>query len=87
MIEPAQHGVATVVGNHTENFRDIVSLFQSRNAVRIVGPAELPLVLMELLGNEAERGGLGQRAAETMRSQAGATARTADALMELMARP
>ena len=38
IIEPAQHGVATVVGNHTENFRDIVSLFQSRDAVRIVGP-------------------------------------------------
>ena len=28
IIEPAQHGVATVVGNHTENFRDIVSLFR-----------------------------------------------------------
>ena len=24
IIEPAQHGVAIVVGNHTENFRDIV---------------------------------------------------------------
>jgi 3-deoxy-D-manno-octulosonic-acid transferase len=87
IIEPAQYGVATVVGNHTENFRDIVNLFQSRNAVRVVGPAELPLVLMELLANDAERRGLGQRAAETMRSQAGATARTADELMGLMARP
>ena len=27
ILEPAQHGVATVVGNQTENFRDIVSLF------------------------------------------------------------
>jgi 3-deoxy-D-manno-octulosonic-acid transferase len=87
IIEPAQHGVATVVGNHTENFREIVSLFQSRNAVRVVGPAELPLVLMELLANDAERRALGRRAAETMRSQVGATARTAVALMELMARP
>ena len=34
IIEPAQHGVAIVVGNHTENFRDIVGLFQSRDAVR-----------------------------------------------------
>jgi 3-deoxy-D-manno-octulosonic-acid transferase len=87
IIEPAQYGVATVVGNHTENFRDVVNLFQSRNAVRVVGPAELPLVLMELLANDAERRGLGQRAAETMRSQAGATARTADELMGLMTRP
>jgi 3-deoxy-D-manno-octulosonic-acid transferase len=87
IIEPAQHGVATVVGNHTENFRDIVSLFQSRDAVRIVGPAELPLVLLELLANDAERLALGQRAGETMRSQLGATARTADELQELLARP
>ena len=87
IIEPAQYGVATVVGNHTENFRDIVSLFHSRDAVRIVGPAELPLVLLELLANDEERKALGQRAAETMRSQIGATARTADKLQELLARP
>ena len=86
IIEPAQHGVATVVGTHTENFREIVSLFQSRDAVRIVGPAELPLVLLELLANDKERRALGQWAAETMRSQIGATARTADELQELLAR-
>jgi 3-deoxy-D-manno-octulosonic-acid transferase len=86
IIEPAQHGVATVVGNHTENFRDIVKLFQDRDAVRIVGPAELPLVLIELLANDAERTALGKRAAETMQSQAGATARTADELHRLLAK-
>jgi 3-deoxy-D-manno-octulosonic-acid transferase len=84
IIEPAQHGVAIVVGNHTENFRDIVSLFQSRGAVKIVGPAELPLVFLDLLANEEARRGLGQRAAETMRSQTGATARTVAALQELL---
>ncbi len=87
IIEPAQHGVAIVVGNHTENFRDIVSLFQSRDAVRIVGPAELPLMLLELLGNDAERKALGERAAETMRTQIGATARTASELEKLLAQP
>ena len=85
IIEPAQYGVATVVGNHTENFRDIVSLFQSRRAVRIVGPAELPLVLLELLGDDDKRKALGQRALETLRSQTGATARTADELERLLA--
>jgi 3-deoxy-D-manno-octulosonic-acid transferase len=85
IIEPAQHGVAIMVGNHTENFRDIVSLFQSRDAVRIVGPAELPLVWMELLANDSERKALGHRAAETMRSQTGASARTADELQNLLA--
>jgi 3-deoxy-D-manno-octulosonic-acid transferase len=87
IIEPAQHGVATLVGNHTENFRDIVNLFQSRDALRIVGPAELPLVLLELLANDSERKALGWRAAETMRSQIGATTRTADELQRLQARP
>jgi 3-deoxy-D-manno-octulosonic-acid transferase len=86
IIEPALHGVAIVVGNHTENFRDIVGLFESRDAVRVVGPAELPLVLMELLANDGQRQGLGRRAAETMRSQLGATERTVEALLELAAR-
>src|SRR5579864_5002676 len=85
IIEPAQHGVAIVTGNHTENFRDIVALFQSRDAVRIVGMAELPLTLMHLLANDAERRALGRRAQETVRSQMGATSRTLQALKTLIA--
>jgi 3-deoxy-D-manno-octulosonic-acid transferase len=85
IIEPARHGVAIVVGNHTENFRDIIWLFQTHNAVRIVGPAELPLVLMELISGDAERKAMGQRAAETLRAQAGATAKTVAALEKLLA--
>jgi 3-deoxy-D-manno-octulosonic-acid transferase len=84
IIEPARHGIAIVVGNHTENFRDIISLFQSRDALRVVGPAELPLVLMELISNEAERRALGQRAAETLRSQSGASEKTVTALEKLL---
>ena len=80
IIEPAQHGVAIVTGNHTENFRDIVALFQGRDAVRIVGLAELPLTLMNLLADDDERHALGQRALGTIRSQMGATARTVEAL-------
>jgi 3-deoxy-D-manno-octulosonic-acid transferase len=87
IIEPALYGVAIVTGNHTENFRDIVGLFQSRDAVRIVGPAELPLVLMELLSDDAERAAMGHRAAETLRSQMGATKKTVEALCKLLANP
>jgi 3-deoxy-D-manno-octulosonic-acid transferase len=86
IIEPAQYGVAIVVGNHTENFRDIVNLFRSRDAVRIVGPAELPLVLMELLADDEERRALGSRAAGTMRSQIGSTERTVQELLTLLAK-
>jgi 3-deoxy-D-manno-octulosonic-acid transferase len=84
IIEPARHGVPIVVGNHTENFRDIVGLFQSRDAIRVVGPAELPLVFLELFSHEAERAALGKRAAETLRSQTGATEKTIQALEKLL---
>lgn len=84
IIEPAQHGVAIVTGNHTENFRDIVGLFQSRDAVRIVGVSELPLTLMHLVDHDAERMALGRRAKETILSQMGATTRTLEALKSLL---
>jgi 3-deoxy-D-manno-octulosonic-acid transferase len=84
IIEPARHGVAIVVGNHYDNFRDIIWLFQQNDAVRIVGPAELPLVLMDLVSNDHERKALGQRAADTLHSQTGATEKTFSALEKLM---
>ena len=84
IIEPAQYGVPIVVGNHTENFRDIISLFQSRDAIRVVGPAEFPLTLLELIANEPERKALGRRAAEALKSQTGATQRSLTALEKLL---
>jgi 3-deoxy-D-manno-octulosonic-acid transferase len=84
IIEPAQYGVPIIVGNHTDNFRDIVALFQSRDAVKVVGPAELPLVLIELLASPAQRAELGRRAQETLQSQMGATQRTVSALQQLL---
>jgi 3-deoxy-D-manno-octulosonic-acid transferase len=86
IIEPAQYGVPIVVGPHTENFRDMVGLFQSREAVRVVSSAEFPLALMELISNQTVRAALGRRAAETLRSQTGATQRTAEALEKLLER-
>src|SRR6202030_1555289 len=44
IIEPAQHGVAIMVGTHTENFRDIVSLFESEDAVRVLRAGEFTSV-------------------------------------------
>lgn len=85
ILEPAQFGVPIVIGVSYENFREMVNLFRAREAVRVVGPAELPLAFLELLGNSAERAALGQRAADTARLQAGATTRTAGALEQLLA--
>jgi 3-deoxy-D-manno-octulosonic-acid transferase len=85
IIEPAQHGAAIVVGNHTENFRDIVGLFESQHAVRVTDLATLAATFLELLANDGERHALGRRAADTIRSQTGATLRTLAALESLLA--
>ena len=84
ILEPALYGVPIVTGNHYENFRDVVNFFASRNAVRIVGLAELPLVFMELIDNSDERATLGRNALAALESQRGATDRTIAALVELM---
>jgi len=73
ILEPALYGVPIVVGPYTENFRDIVSAFQARNAVRIVTPSGLTQGLLSLLENEQERQELGRRALETLETQRGAT--------------
>jgi 3-deoxy-D-manno-octulosonic-acid transferase len=84
IIEPARHGVAIVVGNFTENFRDMIALFKTHQAVRQVGPAELPLVFMELIADETARKTLGNNALETLRSQTGAAEKTLAALEKLV---
>jgi 3-deoxy-D-manno-octulosonic-acid transferase len=84
IIEPAQHGVAIIIGPHTENFRDVVAQFQVRNAVRIVAQDELASAFLSLLADDADRRALGQRAQETVRTQAGATTRTMEALQSLL---
>jgi 3-deoxy-D-manno-octulosonic-acid transferase len=84
ILEPALYGVPIVTGSHYENFRDVVNFFASRNAVRIVGVAELPLVFMELIGNEHERETLGRNALAALESQRGAAIRTMAALAQLM---
>ncbi len=84
ILEPALYGVPIVTGNHYENFREVVNFFASRNAVRTVGLAELPLVIMELIENDKERATLGQNAIAALESQRGATERTVAALIRLM---
>jgi 3-deoxy-D-manno-octulosonic-acid transferase len=84
ILEPALYSVPIVIGNHYENFRVVVNFFASRNAVRIVGLAELPLVFMELIENDNERSTLGRNALAALESQRGATDRTVAALIQLM---
>jgi hypothetical protein len=62
----------------------MVNFFVSQNAVRVVGLAELPLVLIELIENPGERALLGRNAKAALESQRGATTRTISSLQELM---
>jgi 3-deoxy-D-manno-octulosonic-acid transferase len=84
VLEAAQFGTAVLVGPHTDNFRDIVSVFQRADALRVVTPESLTSTVLELLQNDAERASLGQRAREVMRQQQGATERTIAALLQLL---
>jgi 3-deoxy-D-manno-octulosonic-acid transferase len=86
ILEPAQYGAAIVVGPHTFNFREIVSIFQNGSAIRAATAEELPQVLLELLGNPEERKRLGRQAKELFAQHAGATQRTLQALRPLLGR-
>ncbi len=84
ILEPARYGAAIMVGEHTDNFREIVELFRKSDAVRVTNPASLEKDLLELVENEAGRVALGQRAAQVLQTQTGATEKTLSALAELL---
>jgi 3-deoxy-D-manno-octulosonic-acid transferase len=84
VLEAAQFGVPILVGPHTENFRDIVDIFQRADALRVVTPESLASEVMRLLDNDEERARLGRNARAVMQEQGGATLRTVDALLALL---
>jgi 3-deoxy-D-manno-octulosonic-acid transferase len=84
VLEAAQFGAALLVGPYTQNFRDIVEAFGKADALRVVTPQSLTPTVLNLLENDDERGALGRRAGEVVRSQQGATERTVSALLSLL---
>lgn len=84
ILEPAQYGVAIVVGPHTFNFREIVSIFENGGALRVVDAAQLGATWLALLNNPEERKQLGLRARELFAQHAGATDRSVHALRPLL---
>ena len=83
-LEPAQFGVPVAMGPNYQNFRGIVDRLQSRNAIRIAAPEELQSALAELLAAGPEVRAMGERGREVFAAEAGATARTLDALLALL---
>jgi 3-deoxy-D-manno-octulosonic-acid transferase len=84
VLEAAQFGVPILVGPHTENFRDIIRIFEQADALRVVTRESLVSSVLALLQSSADREHLGQRALEVIRSQQGATQRTVAALLRLL---
>jgi 3-deoxy-D-manno-octulosonic-acid transferase len=87
ILEPAQFGVATLVGPHTENFRDIIGIFERAGAVKVVSPEGFAGELLRLLDDACARQELGRRAAEVVRQHRGATERTLSELEKLLTVP
>ena len=83
-LEPARFGIPVLMGPSFMNFREVVSLMQAKQAIRIVqAPADLPAAAVALMGGGAEAKEMGERGEEIFRSQAGAAQRSAEALLSL----
>ncbi|MGA7244790.1 MAG: 3-deoxy-D-manno-octulosonic acid transferase [Terracidiphilus sp.] len=86
-LEPAQFGVPILMGPHYTNFRAITDDLRTHNAIRIAPRGELAEVLVELLTNRKDADAMGARARHVFEQQAGATARSIDALREVLQLP
>jgi 3-deoxy-D-manno-octulosonic-acid transferase len=84
-LEPAQFAVPIVMGPHYANFAAITDSLRDRDAIRIAAKDELGSTLIELLGDRTAAEAMGARAREVFDSQAGATDRCVEAIMELLA--
>lgn len=85
-LEPAQFAVPIVMGPHYVNFRAITDDLRAHDALRIATETELAPVLIELLGNTDEAQSMGHRARQVFEQQAGATARSIEALRAILER-
>jgi 3-deoxy-D-manno-octulosonic-acid transferase len=83
-LEPAQFGVPVMMGPSYENFREMVEVMRESDAVRIVSTASLGAAMVEMLRDEVAARALGERGRAVFEAQAGATARTVEALLGLL---
>jgi len=83
-LEPAQFGVPIVMGSNYVNFRTIVDDMRAHEAIRVVARDDLAGTLIEILQHSVAAKAMGARAKEVFDQQAGATARSIEALRELL---
>jgi len=83
-LEPAQFAVPVVMGPSFENFREVVESMREMDAIRIIAPEMLAGTLIALLRDQEDAKALGERGRAAFEAQAGATARTVQALTALL---
>jgi 3-deoxy-D-manno-octulosonic-acid transferase len=88
VIEPAQFGVCTVTGPHTQNFAAVVKTMRDADALVQLSPnadaPELGSALLELLEDESRRRAIGERAKAVCENNRGATEKTIGVLAEVL---
>ncbi len=85
-LEPARFGIPVVIGPSFENFRDVVAAMSAGGGLRIVkDEAELSSTLTALLANPEMGRDLGKRGQKVFEREGGATARSIQSLMPLLA--
>lgn len=85
MMEPAAFGAAILVGPNTRNFRDVVDMLQSAQALEVVrDESEMYDCLRKLLLDPSRRQWMGARAAALVARQQGALDRTMVGLKPLL---
>jgi 3-deoxy-D-manno-octulosonic-acid transferase len=86
MIEPAAFGVAVSFGPNTSNFRDVVSLLRQRHAaITVCDGRQMTEFVRQCLERPGYAEQLGQAARQLVVEQQGATRRTVDRLVPLVA--
>jgi 3-deoxy-D-manno-octulosonic-acid transferase len=84
-LEAARFGVPVMMGPSYENFRDVVDRMQAANGILIVrNREEFEAALIDLLKNRERAAAMGERGRGVFDAEAGATARTVQALMALL---
>ena len=71
------------MGPSFENFSEIVKAMREREAIQVISADGLAGALVEMLRGAKARA-MGERGCEVFEAEAGATARTVAALMELL---
>lgn len=83
-LEPAQFAVPILMGPHYENFRTMVELLKSVQAIQIVSREDLRSEIADLLDHPEEAAATGERARAIFDSEAGGTDRTLALLLQLV---